>query len=571
VRRLAALCLAALAGTASAQCRQADDGLQSVTVEPSSATVKNGRLQPFVAVATWNDGRIANVTAGASWSSNATTVATVGASTGMAVAASAGSATIQASYGGLSDTGALSVTPGNVYYVAATGGSDGAAGTSAAPWATFAHAFAAMAGGDTLIVKNGTYTQALYAPPSGTAGAYTAIRAESIGGAVLDTRSGGRVLETAGASYVAVEGFWFRGETYITGDHLKIFRSGFDGGPTSDNNAQVVITASYFLCEECWSWGDGGRYKFLVYLSDNVIIRSSVSRFDYYGDPTWKVQCAPFTFYDSTNWLLQNSIAIDSVPTNGETIYGGSWLENNSNLNRIGKIQNSIVLNVDGWGAKDPKLGYGGANPSNHTYENNVYWGDEGGVDFYDWGSSTVAMSHMTIGASSGDGLWFEGNVGTVSMTNSIITGSGGAGVSGGNLTPSYSLFYDNAGGNGTTGTNALTSNPQFQYITRIEAGSPAKGSGSGGSDRGANVLYRYGTPGTLYGETGYDQATSVPLWPFPSESLIKSNMASYSGPGPAGARGFAASGTGLYGGPITLTSYIWEYLGNACPAGVCQ
>ena len=31
------------------------------------------------------------------------------------------------------------------------------------------------------------------------------------------------------------------------------------------------------------------------------------------------------------------------------------------------------------------------------------------------------------------------------------------------------------------------------------------------------------------------------------------------------------APGNGLYGGPITLTSYIWEYLGNPCPVGVCQ
>jgi len=33
--------------------------------------------------------------------------------------------------------------------------------------------------------------------------------------------------------------------------------------------------------------------------------------------------------------------------------------------------------------------------------------------------------------------------------------------------------------------------------------------------------------------------------------------------------RGFAAAGTGLYGGPITLTSYVWEAAGNALPAGI--
>ena len=34
---------------------------------------------------------------------------------------------------------------------------------------------------------------------------------------------------------------------------------------------------------------------------------------------------------------------------------------------------------------------------------------------------------------------------------------------------------------------------------------------------------------------------------------------------------GFCADGTGLYGGNITLTSYIWEYLGNPCPQEICD
>ena len=47
--------------------------------------------------------------------------------------------------------------------------------------------------------------------------------------------------------------------------------------------------------------------------------------------------------------------------------------------------------------------------------------------------------------------------------------------------------------------------------------------------------------------------------------------MKAYSGGGVSGNRGFAADGNGLYGGPITLTSYIWEYLGNPCPADICN
>jgi hypothetical protein len=79
-----------------------------------------------------------------------------------------------------------------------------------------------------------------------------------------------------------------------------------------------------------------------------------------------------------------------------------------------------------------------------------------------------------------------------------------------------------------------------------------------------------------LWGDTGYDSLTTTPLWPWDDEAVIQSDMASFnmtnpvSGAAISGARGFAASGNGLYGGPITLTSYIWEQLGNACP-GDCQ
>jgi MYXO-CTERM domain-containing protein len=41
--------------------------------------------------------------------------------------------------------------------------------------------------------------------------------------------------------------------------------------------------------------------------------------------------------------------------------------------------------------------------------------------------------------------------------------------------------------------------------------------------------------------------------------------MASYTGPGGVGARGFA-TGTSRDGSPQTLTKYIWEYLGNPIP-----
>jgi hypothetical protein len=52
---------------------------------------------------------------------------------------------------------ASSAATGHVYYVA-TGGSDSAAGTQAAPWATIAHAQSVAQPGDTVYFRGGTYT-----------------------------------------------------------------------------------------------------------------------------------------------------------------------------------------------------------------------------------------------------------------------------------------------------------------------------------------------------------------------------------------------------------------------------
>lgn len=37
------------------------------------------------------------------------------------------------------------------------------------------------------------------------------------------------------------------------------------------------------------------------------------------------------------------------------------------------------------------------------------------------------------------------------------------------------------------------------------------------------------GTPGTLWGDAGYDTLTSIPLWPWDDEAVIKTDMASFS------------------------------------------
>jgi hypothetical protein len=140
-------------------------------------------------------------------------------------------------------------------------------------------------------------------------------------------------------------------------------------------------------------------------------------------------------------------------------------------------------------------------------------------------------------------------------------------------INSAYRASYVNVNGSWTsqfiqtTPTNIVSGNPigsALKYLTRIEAGSPLKGTGLGGADIGANVVLRYGKDGTRHGDTDFNALGTTPLWPWPNEARIKAEMCS------ATTHGFCSAGTRLDGsGPITLTTYVWEALGNPIPAGI--
>jgi hypothetical protein len=219
----------------------------------------------------------------------------------------------------------------------------------------------------------------------------------------------------------------------------------------------------------------------------------------------------------------------------------------------------------------------------------------------------TTSITHMTVANINGNGgvepedgdtsdgvgvvnvipfTWFQSQTVTNNILEGITSNIGHSSAIADYVTSNYNYYYENLANFGqtdyvstmpTAGANDVQGvNPQIKYITREEVGSPVYGTASDGGNIGATILYEIGTTGTLWGDTGYDTITSTSLWPFPNEAVIKSDMATFSMVNPitsntiSGTRGFAASGTGLYGGPITLTSYIWESLGNACPGTIC-
>jgi len=496
----------------------------------------------------------------------------------------------------------------------ATNGSDSYDGTDPAhPLLTLQHACSVMTGGDTLIIKDGTYTgtsntvtASTFYPPFGSSGAWTVIKAEHDGGAVFqgasinfDTSSGDR------AFYWQFEGIIWKGSTPTSndgwfnvsfGNHVKALRCGvYDSGSGNIVCFCANRGTSYILFENCYAWGSG-RYKFLAYgrysdlgcnQTQNIIFRQCVARMDY--EDAGQQQIAGFTAYSVKNAIVQNCIVIDcdtKAHWHNQLNASGSFLvpTTNDDAHNI-TFENCVALNNQLGGIVSESSGY---RAWDVVAKNNVVWNcenwetgawvDSSRGERPQWLNNTFGVSSVGYACLSA----YDGNNHTI--TNNLlynITGMDATqhwGDYGG--THDYNAFYLCAQGLPTLSAHEHTdinpiwnasTNPTgaLKYIARIEAGSNLSGIGSGGANIGATVTNMIGAPGTLYGDPGYDTVQATSMWPFPYEGLIKTKMATYSYDGINGARGFCAPGNGLNGLPRTLTSYIWEYLGNACPSDI--
>ncbi|MBN1288531.1 MAG: hypothetical protein JXA49_02715 [Actinobacteria bacterium] len=489
---------------------------------------------------------------------------------------------------------------GPAAYFISTAGSDLNAGTQAAPWSTFAHAFSVMAPGDTLLVGDGTYTERIEDPVSGTPSSYTTIAAERDGGVIIDGSLAGEwesALNIYDGRYIRIEGMKFRGgradgtgnsaAAVYGSDHIRIMRCAFydpslrsrEETPGGTNYPTFSISGcSYMLVEDCWAWGYG-RYKFESYNSDHVIFRRCLARYDRMKA---HYPMAVFSIYGSPYNQMQNCMAIDSdqdeyytcIDESSEGFYGGLVSPNNSteNNNRGMKILGCMALNVSGDQGCGSLLTYG-----DQYIKDTVVWDCSGGITYgVPNENASVSAEHLTCGGiygeqsdytpSGGNGAtcWEDG-LGS-SITNSLFANNNEYGIF--NFRGSdFNDFYGNAAGDygnswgqshTVAGPNDRYLDPEIKYITRIERGSPLKNAASDGGDIGATVLKRYGESGTLYGESGFERLTDRDLWPWPNQYRIQNDMGAYVGP-PAGVRGFCAPGT-------NLTKYVWEYLGNPVP-----
>ena len=451
------------------------------------------------------------------------------------------------------------------YYIAVTGNDSSGNGSISQPYRTLTAAFLARGGGHTYVLRDGTYDYSgteITTPPSGTAAAYTVIKAENEGAVVLR-----RALSLASSvSYIRFEGLrWdYPGEKIILGHHHKFFRCSFRGGPTSGNVKNTRVgqdnsVASYVLFEDCWFWGPGGRYNIAVFNSHHVVLRRCVIRHDegWTGDGSNNPE-AGVVFYNSYHVAAQNVIVLDSlgVYKNWDRAF---FLVRNPNSAGFGvnnvSYRGCIALATHGLGlAMDTDM----QTISDVIVDNCVFWDTRnGGIGMNEGNKVRVTITNVTVGssllthqASAGGISYWNGGPDTPTVKNVIVKGK---------RKPFYALapaWFDCHGNQEPcpSGTGAQTYDPLTNGLSdlrRIESGRRLATDGENGGRIGAQIMTRVGTSGTLYGEPGWESDTGQALWPWPQEARIKSEM--------------CAGRSDGFCGAASLTAYICGYLGSPC------
>lgn len=478
-----------------------------------------------------------------------------------------------------------------------------------------------MNASDTLIIRDGIYSGStnvldhLHMPKSGSPGSPTIIKAENDGGAVFPNSF--IVMEnSATVSHVDFIGLKAESSTTISSgtSYFRFMRCAFTNSHTAQSDESIFsIAGTYHLVEDSYAWGEG-RYG--MYVSSvggqYIVFRRCVVRLD-------KVNAyspfAPFQSYSSPDVVFQNCLVLDGAEKfwlNYEERAGCFYSRTAGPVT----VDGSICLNY-------PSYFAGGSTRNSLTVNNSIAW-DVGSGAYIDPANTSFkwTIDNVTIGVAdgfddpitssttiAGFGVLSKNTVVNGYVTNSILydiddtaSTKNTAALDGENIISNYNVLFGNvddyqsvsAGVKDFCADNANAVDPlagSLEYLPRIERGSSLSGVGSGGDSIGATILCKIGLDGSFYGSADWNTTRSCPLagtggatngnlWPWSNEDRIKTDMALYSYTGVdrggssgqtlSGARGFAATGKQLNGtDDITLTSYIWEYLGNPIPPNI--
>jgi hypothetical protein len=424
------------------------------------------------------------------------------------------------------------------YYIAATEGSNTNSGLSpSAAWATFAHAQTKVGPGDTLIVMDGTYTEAVKWTRSGTATNPITIKAQNDGQAVIDGEKQRQPWKMARADEgqiigVTIEGMVFKNSpsdvfTCKVCDRVNLKRvSAYNAG---DGNYNMIGygSSTNSLIEDIVASG-GGRIAISAFESNFMTLRrvfvygTSAGQSEGGGNPNF------LKLYKTNDSIVENLVG---TQVSGLRIPGAVQDYCKMASADRNKFYASVVYDLfDATSAfKRTTDNNTPQSCKDGQYHHLVSIGNVWGFEV-EAGINSMIRNMTVIGKNTSTDIYginlspeaLGGGL-EVDIRNSIFaTGNVGFRVRQDPLVLSFTHSYNNVFNfnqdyeNTTKGTGEVDMNPTWdtaKYGKGAYLIQPAalKGKGEGGSNMGAEVLYQY--------VNGVKTAT--PLWPWPMEDRI--------------------------------------------------
>ncbi|BFU90346.1 MAG: hypothetical protein NTAFB01_15330 [Nitrospira sp.] len=437
---------------------------------------------------------------------------------------------------------------GATYYISPVG-SDANPGTSSKPWLTFSHAISPTRAtcGDTLVLKNGIYgddTTTGKISVSGllcTEGNELTIQAENQRKAKINDDGSGRAVYVVNSAYIIIDGLYARstdnsgskfGYPFFTNrnNHITLKNLVARNPNRYANTHAIAVENSQDILVE-----DSEVYTFHRHCVEAWVSQRVVVRRQYCNPRGGKIPggfglnqgplgsgAAVVTMYPCKDCILENSIADGTTHpmylNEMNATYAAGIVMSGS------KVLGSICYKCNYGNAVYPGGRY--VVDTNHSPQNILirdvasvnFSGSANGVRCSD--CMNVTVDHFTLlGSGTGtNGIQADQtNFGatpaqsSITITNTLISDMAGSGfsINGyntwiGNKLYSYSNGAAFSPGLPSNWTNTSTSNHGMGTCKMwVPEGSPLKGAGTGGSDIGATILYRY-VNGVL---------TSTPLW----------------------------------------------------------
>jgi hypothetical protein len=340
--------------------------------------------------------------------------------------------------------------------------------------------------GGTVVVKPGTY--AAFDLKACTAAAWCTVKAETDGSVNVTGMSWG-----AGNWYTRIEGLKFTGSNTksLTGSFVKFFRTSFSGGPATGNAVTLQLGTndqtpgvSDVLLEDSWVYGPGGRYKVLVYNAQRIVLRRVVVR----HDGGWKYDSqnpqGGIALYDSANVRAEDVACVDSMQGLSGFEACLYLVSNGTTSTAVSNVVVNGAIVID-----SPNNGIAAEGNASGT-----------------WSVIDAAVLRSAAGGFNTNG---KGNL-TVTRGFADVKGVPFAAWNG--SLKASACVYKGAGNSGASLSNCSSTLPAA--ITQANA-----------TGQGAQLTFRIGRDGTLFGEAGFEDVTAVPLWPWPNEERMKADF----------------------------------------------